>query len=299
MSTPRFLRTPTGVRARRLATARGDFATLEANPPIPARERGPAVLLLPGWTGSKEDFLALLVPLATSGHRIIAVDQRGQYETAGQDEPRAYTLESLGQDALALARALDAGPVHLVGHSFGGLVARSAVLENPRAFASLTLLCSGPAGMTGAQADLLRLMVEAIPANGLAAVYAAKRELERMNGLAEPAPEIAAFLERRFLSNHPVSLTEITRWLVDAPDRTAALAACRVPTLVAYGADDDGWPVTEQRRMAERLSARQVAIPRAGHSPAVEQPESTTRALTAFWAAVAGEVPQPAGYNAP
>ncbi len=279
-------------------TSRGTFAVLESSRGHDHGQGG-AVLLLPGWTGSKEDFLAVLPYLSAAGRRVVAVDQRGQYETPGPDDKSAYSLESLGLDAVALARALNAGPVHLVGHSFGGLVARSGVLERPDAFASVTLLCSGPAGMVGEQAELLRLMTEAIPANGLAAVYDAKRALERARGMAEPPAEIEDFLRRRFLANHPVSLTEITRQLVDAPNLVTELAHCRVPALVAYGVDDDGWSVDVQRTMGERLRARQAAIPGAGHSPAVEQPVATAQALTAFWAAVAGEVPQLAGRRAP
>jgi pimeloyl-ACP methyl ester carboxylesterase len=293
MSTLRVLQTPDGVRPCRLATARGEFAALEAGSSDPTIDRpalGPTVLLLPGWTGSKEDYLAVLEPLAAvvPGSRFVAVDLRGQYETPGADDPGGYSLEALGLDVVALARSLDAGPVHLVGHSFGGLVARSAILEYPRLFRSLTLLCSGPAGIPGPQADLLRLMAEAIPANGLADVYAAKRALEEANGSRpDSSPEVEEFLRHRFCANHPTSLAEITRQLADAPDRVAELAACRVPTLVAYGADDDGWSVEVQREMAERLAAVQTVIPGAGHSPAVEQPAATVRALTAFWLAVA------------
>ncbi|WP_020580205.1 alpha/beta fold hydrolase [Actinopolymorpha alba] len=300
MSTPRSLEIPDGVDNGRLVTSRGEFATLEASPPgwEPA-DADSAVLLLPGWTGSKEDFLALLLPLAAAGRRVVAVDQRGQYETPGPDDASAYTLAELGLDVVALARSLNAGSVHLVGHSFGGLVARAAVLADPKVFTSATLLCSGPAGMPGPQADLLRLMVEAIPSQGLAAVYAAKRELERMNGLADPPAEIEAFLERRFCANHPVSLTEITRQLVDAPDQVDELAAVGVSTLVAYGANDDGWAIDQQRTMAERLGAPRAVISEAGHSPAVDQPEATARLLEEFWTAVVSGQAQPVGNNAP
>ncbi len=293
MSTPRNLKTPDSVRACRLTTTRGEFAALETGGlgqhPDPAL--GPPVLLLPGWTGSKEDYLSVLEPLATAlpGSRIIAVDLRGQYETPGDDDPAAYALEALGLDVVALARSVDAGPAHLVGHSFGGLVARSAILEYPRLFRSLTLLCSGPAGITGPQADLLRLMAEAIAVNDLADVFAAKRALEDERGRTPTSSAaVEEFLRHRFCANHPTSLAQITRQLADAPDRVAELAACQVPTLVAYGADDDGWEVGVQREMAERLSAVQTVIPGAGHSPAVEQPVATVQALTAFWLAVAG-----------
>ena len=64
------------------------------------------------------------------------VDQRGQYESPGPDDPAAYTVAELAGDVLAVARAAAGGtgrPLHLVGHSFGGLVARAAVLADPAA----------------------------------------------------------------------------------------------------------------------------------------------------------------------
>ncbi|MFD2079366.1 Pimeloyl-ACP methyl ester carboxylesterase [Actinopolymorpha cephalotaxi] len=284
MSTPRFLDLPAGVRSARLGTSRGEFAVLEATPAERSSDGpGSVALLLPGWTGSKEDFLSLLPALARTGRRAVAVDQRGQYDTAGPDEPSAYDLNELGLDAYAMAEAIDAGPAHLVGHSFGGLVARAAVLARPDRFASLTLLGSGPAGLGGQQAQLLNLMVEAIPTQGLPAVYAAKRELERRNGAAEEPAHIEEFLARRFRANNPVSLTEFTRQLVEAPDLVAELASTGVPTMVAFGVDDDAWSPAVQREMADRLGAPVHEIDGAGHSPAVDRPDATAEALTAYW----------------
>ncbi|GAA2755637.1 alpha/beta fold hydrolase [Actinopolymorpha rutila] len=284
MSTPRFLDLPAGVRSAWLGTSRGEFAVLDATPA--ARRSGApgsAALLLPGWTGSKEDFLSLLPALARTGRRAVAVDQRGQFETAGPDEPSAYDLYELGLDAYAMAEAMDAGPVHLVGHSFGGLIARAAVLVKPEAFASITLLGSGPAGLGGGQAQMLDLMVEAIPTQGLPAVYAAKRELERRNGATEEPAHIEEFLARRFCANNPVSLTEFTRQLVAAPDLVAELAGTGVPTMVAFGVDDDAWSPAVQREMADRLGAPVHEIDGAGHSPAVDRPDATADVLTAYW----------------
>ena len=66
MSTPKALQLPSGVRRLTIESGRGKFAALEALPPSGVRERQPA-LLVPGYTGSKEDFLLILQALAAAG----------------------------------------------------------------------------------------------------------------------------------------------------------------------------------------------------------------------------------------
>ena len=105
-----------------------------------------------GYTGSKEDFAPLLAPLADAGYRVVALDQRGQFESPGPDDPAAYSVPELGLDVVAVARVLreESGePLHLLGHSFGGLVTRAAVLAEPALFTSFTLLGSGPSRLGG------------------------------------------------------------------------------------------------------------------------------------------------------
>src|SRR6478609_1537076 len=64
------------------------------------------VLLVAGYTGSKEDFAPLLAPLAEAGYRVVAIDQRGQYESPGPDDPAAYSVAELAADVVAVARVL-------------------------------------------------------------------------------------------------------------------------------------------------------------------------------------------------
>jgi hypothetical protein len=104
---------------------------------------------------------------------------------------------------------------------------------------------------------------------------------------ADGVPEqIIAFLRQRMLSNSPVGLVVMGRYLLACPDRTAELASLGgPPILVLYGENDDAWPPTAQERMARRLGAQRVCIPGAGHSPAVEAPETTASTLNGFWRA--------------
>ena len=162
MSTPTSLDLPGGVRRTTIHTPRGAFAALEAVPASGVCERE-AALLVPGYTGSKEDFLAILDLLADGSRQVVAIDMRGQFETAGPDDPGGYAAAALGADIAAVMHAT--GARHLVGHSYGGLAGREAVLGPDGAeIASFTLMSSGPAALTGARAKELREMLAALGA---------------------------------------------------------------------------------------------------------------------------------------
>jgi pimeloyl-ACP methyl ester carboxylesterase len=257
--------------------------------------------------------------LADDSRHVVAIDMRGQFDTAGADEPGGYAAAALGADILAIMHAT--GARHLVGHSYGGLIGREAVLAAAGAeFASFTLMSSGPGALTGARARDLRAMLAAlgvardggVARGGVArdrdvagdASFAGDASRDRPDratlraGIAElwrshlepqavaagvPA-DIVAFLGRRMRGNDPDGLVLMAAHMLAAPDRTAELARLdRLPMLVIYGENDNSWSPAAQENMARRLGARRLCIPAAVHSPAVEAPATTASALTQFW----------------
>jgi pimeloyl-ACP methyl ester carboxylesterase len=249
--------------------------------------RGTA-LLVAGYTGSKEDFAPLLAPLAEAGYRVVAIDQRGQYESPGPDDPSAYSVAELGADVVAVAgvlRAESGEPLHLVGHSFGGLVSRAAVLADPTMFTSLTLLGSGPAELTGRRAELLDHLGPLLDVGGVRLVHETLEQVAMTDPKAQavPAPT-REFYSRRFLANSAAGLRGMAAAMLVEPDRVAELAATGVPVLVAHGEADDAWLPHVQADMAERLGARHEVINNSIHSPAVENPPRTLEVLLDFWA---------------
>ncbi len=294
MSTPNSLDLPGGVRRTTIHTSRGAFAALQAMPASGVCERDTA-LLVPGYTGSKEDFLPILDLLADDSRQVVAIDMRGQFETAGPDDPDGYAAAALGADILAVMDAT--GARHLVGHSYGGLISREAVLGGTRSgarFASFTLMSSGPGALTGPRARELRTMLATLGFGpdgkpDKAALQAGIAELWRAHlepqALAARVPgHIVAFLGQRMQGNDPDGLVLMAAHMLAAPDRTAELARLdQLPMLVIYGENDNAWDPAAQENMARRLGARRLCIPAAVHSPAVEAPATTAGALTQFW----------------
>ncbi len=283
---------PNHVRRVTVDTSRGSFAALAAKPASGISERQPA-LLVPGYTGSKEDFLSVLESLAAAGRFVVAIDMRGQYHSPAAESASGYGIDQLASDLAAVATVIagDSGRVHLLGHSFGGLVAREAALGAPNAFLSLALLGSGPYAIGGDRAQALRDLLGYLrPADG---------DTEQMRTMitqlwdtrlrpqaeAEGTPqEVIGFLADRTALTCPLGLAVMAGQLLGCPDRTAELAALgQLPKLVSYGENDDAWPPDVQDLMAKRLGAERVCIPGAAHSPAVEAPETTAAMLTTFW----------------
>jgi pimeloyl-ACP methyl ester carboxylesterase len=262
----------------------GRTAALDNNPNPGAAL--PTVLLVPGYTGSKEDFLPLLRPLADAGFHGVAIDQRGQYESTWANDPAGYRIEALGADILEIADAVagDATELHLLGHSFGGLVARAAVLAKAERFTSLTLMGSGPAEIGGQRRQTMQAAEPILAEHGIDRLWEHIAEQSRADPkYRHSPPALLEFMRARFVANDPVGLQVMGRELQQAPDLTAELAETNIPMLVLHGVDDDAWPPSVQGEMAAQLGAGHAVIPAAAHSPAVENPSATLRALLDFW----------------
>ncbi|EKX67750.1 alpha/beta fold hydrolase [Streptomyces ipomoeae] len=247
------------------------------------------VLFVPGFTGSKEDFIALHEPLAEAGYRSVAVDGRGQYESEGPKEDESpYAQEELAKDLISQARAVSHGaPVHLVGHSLGGQISRAAVLLDTSPFASLTLMASGPAQISASQQQRVKLLRDALTVMGMAEVWDAIQAMETPEetetGALDEGLDDRVDLRRRWLANSPAQLIATGRQLCAEPDRVAELAAVVLPKHVLSGERDDTWPIPLLDDMAVRLRAHRTIIPGAEHSPNTDQPRATADALIGFW----------------
>ncbi|MTD55063.1 alpha/beta fold hydrolase [Amycolatopsis pithecellobii] len=266
----------------------GGFGPIAA---LRTKDDGKAVaLLVPGYTGSKEDFAPVLDGIGADGFQAVAIDLPGQFESAGPDDESAYLPAVLGQIVAGLVEHLAAAgkPVLLLGHSYGGLVARAAVLAGAD-IAGLTLMDSGPAALPdGPRRAALSLGEPLLRKDGIEAAYRVREQMnEQFTSWTVLPSELKTFLRHRFVSSSPAGLLGMADGLRYEPDLVDALAealhARNLPSLVVAGEGDDAWSVPSQQDMADRLGAPFVTVPAAAHSPNTENPKALLDILLPAW----------------
>jgi pimeloyl-ACP methyl ester carboxylesterase len=105
-------------------------------------DRGPAgaptVLLLHGFPADRHCWTAVSDHLVAAGYRTLAPDQRGYGPRSSPSGRRAYSIDALADDVLALADQAGVDRFAVVGHDWGAAVAWHLAGTTPERVASLT-----------------------------------------------------------------------------------------------------------------------------------------------------------------
>jgi len=251
----------------------GELAVVDVQPPSTVG----TVHLIHGFNGSKEDFWDMIPFLVAGGYRVVAHDHRGINQSSHHP---SYSLSDLVDDVRAVQDALDLRNVHVLGHSFGGLVAQLFSLAHP--VASLTLLCSGPGAPASAR-EWLPKFAGYLKDHSAAEAYQDLVASPRTEINLTPNPDRTSLAARRWLNGDTRALVAQAEMLTDAIDVTKSLSQTEFAKHIIYGQFDDAWPIEQQDSMAAQLGAVLSVVAEAGHCPNEDAPVDTSELLMAFW----------------
>jgi len=205
-------------------------------------------------------------------HRVIALNLSGHAESQAKEEDPEIETQFAGELA-SLIRHLSLDNFILVGHSMGGGVAMSYVLQDGVRMPRALVLVS-----TSSDLDMRK----------------------RGPGVAKEAIEINLFLLQSALKRDKSIEYELKRagtkvsltnpWIMQRDLRACdhfnisdRVGEITIPAFVIVGEHDDFIPPSIAKRLEEALPRADIAVIRgANHSPMIEQPEEFNRLLSKF-----------------
>ena len=105
------------------------------------------LLLLHGGPGACHDYLWPLSALAQTGRRVIFYDQIGcGLSRINESKPEMWTVDLYCEEIDAIRKAIGLEKIHLLGQSWGGMLAMEYLIRQPRGVAS-AIISSSPASM--------------------------------------------------------------------------------------------------------------------------------------------------------
>lgn len=246
---------------------------------------GPPVLLLHGIGSSAASFSAQMPALAAR-YRAIAWDAPGYGESA--DPPAPPGLDGYADVAARVVDELGAAPAHVVGVSWGGVIAVRLALRHPDHVRSLVIADSTRgSGLHRDKAAAMRRRGDELATSGAGSFAAARAA--RLLSPGAPADLVARVTDTMASAIRNPGYGWAAHAMADT-DHTDVLADLRVPALVLVGEHDHVTTVDESRAIARRIpGARLEVVPGAGHLANQEQPDRFNHLVLSFLDSVEGD----------
>ena len=259
------------------------------------------LLALHGGPGATHDYLESLDAVAATGRRVIYYDQLGCGRSAiSEKKPEMWTVELYVEEVDAVRRALGLERIHLLGQSWGGMLAMEYMLTQPKGIASLTI-ASSPASMIQWVAEANRLRKQ-LPAD----IQATLDQHEAANTTSHPdyVGATQAFYDRHVCRvPYPPYVSTSFQFLGDNPevyntmngpnefhvvgtlkswDIIDRLPEINVPTMVTSGKYDEATPLISGTVYTGIPGARWTIFDNSSHMAHVEEAERYIQVLSAW-----------------
>lgn len=220
-------------------------------------------------------------------YNVVAFDLPGHGRSAAS--PSGWSFAYAAQVVAGLITRLGVAPVHLVGISFGGMIAQVTALTYPEMLRSLTLIGTAPAFPQEVRQGM-RVRADLVRTQGMNAIVPSSLERWFTPETREHRPDITDRMTKTLLQDD--AATHAAIWdLIAGLDLEHRLSEISCPTLVLVGEQDPSTPPAVASRLAGAIQRSfLIVIPEASHIVTVEAPVAVNAALLHF---LAGSARQP------
>ena len=256
----------------------GDMHVVEDGEP-----GAPAVLLIHGLAASTA-WWDPVIPTLAGACRVIRVDLAGHGRSSSP--AGGYDIPAHARRAGAVLDRLGVGRVTVIGHSTGSNVATALAEQRPGLVAALALIDMGPDLDADIDKSLLgRLLLAPIPGRLLWRLRTEATIRKALSSAFTRPIDIPDALIEATLGMTHRAVAGTGRGSEDylrqrsLPGRLTALG---LPVLVIFGADDRRWRSSSAAAYRAVPGARVELLPGVGHTPMMEDPQTTGKLLLDF-----------------
>ncbi len=259
--------------------------------------QGEPILFLHGGPGLSHDYFLPHVEKLAETHTLIFFDQRGGGRSGTDLTNEQMTMGYFMGDIRGILDQLGFDKVHVIGHSFGGLLAMKFATENPGKVKSL-IFCNSVAASKEFDALSAKNQENATTPGDVkarSAIFSSEHFKKGDPGAYELLFKIG--FKRSFfdtlnidklslgLNNGFSKTSKLLYGLspdVVAYDYHTALSKLKVPALVIHG-EADLVPIEGSQKLASCIAGTQmVVMKQSGHFPFIEEPEEFMRVIAEF-----------------
>lgn len=266
---------------------------------------GEPILLIAGGPGCSHGYLHPSFDALSATHRVIYFDAFGRGKSDRAKDPSAYTLDRDVSEIVGLIRELKLGPLVVLGHSYGTIVAQAVAVRHPEVVKKLVLVAPFSSAEAWQQSnDYTNEQIRVSYPDEWGKLAALRKQ-----GICSSAPEYRAIASKipiwlqtaYFDASNDAKLdplfelenTVYDALLGDDPefavggslagfDFRSMLKSLPMPVLVIAGRSDGANPqfAIPYREFAPQ--AQFVMLEHSGHQPFLEEPELALATLSAF-----------------
>lgn len=265
-------------------------------------EGAPLCLCLHGWLDNANSFLPLAQALPE--FQLLAVDLPGHGRSDHRSPDAHYHFLDWVDDLLQLVTVIDAGPLHLIGHSMGGMIAGAFAAAFPEYVKSLVLidslgLVTAPEHNTTQQLrqamlsrqkrlDKRKPYYPSLEAAAAARLQQSDFAMAQAMMLAERGTELVAADEQqaqRWTWSADLRLREVSAYRFSRAQALQLIADIQQPTLAILASNSIEMMAQAKPLFLPVYPHLQVAELTGGHHLHMTEPEAVAAQIRAFIAA--------------